>query len=173
MGLILPLAKPVTRFVKSWFKLCNSKLDRACEIVSLFVNVMKFFLVAGFKCELKDIDSLSLIPDAEQFSTVFPSVPSLISIAKEKSSSLESRDLHFSNCTGVNESSGGNEITSASEDSSSEHVAKLNNSASEIKWKGSVEETLNLWLLHVGVDVATENRGGNDSHGIGDNISVS
>ena len=159
--------------MKSWFKLCNSKLDRACEIISLFVNVMKYFLVAGFKCKLKDIDSLSLIPDAEQFSTVFPSVLSLISIAKEKSSSLESRDFHFSNCTVVNESSGGNEITSASEDSSSEHVAKLNNSASEIKWKGSVEQTLNLWLLCIGVDVATESRGGNDSHGIGDNISAS
>ena len=64
-------------------------------------------------------------------------------------------------------------MRSASEDSSSEHVAKLNNSASEIKGEGSVEETLNLWLFHVGVDVVTEYRGGNDSHGIGDNISAS
>ena len=54
------------------------------------------------------------------------------------------------------------QVRSASEDSSSEHVAKLNNSASEIKGEGSVEETLNLWLLRVGVDVATENGGGND-----------
>ena len=53
-------------------------------------------------------------------------------------------------------------MRSASDDSSSEHVAKLNNSASEIKGEGSVEETLNLLLLRVGVDVATENRGGND-----------
>ena len=53
-------------------------------------------------------------------------------------------------------------MKSASEDSSFEHVTKLNNSASEIKGEGSVEETLNLWLFHVGVDVATENRGGND-----------
>ena len=62
-------------------------------------------------------------------------------------------------------------MRSASEDSLSEHVAKLKNSASEIKGEGSVEETLNL-LLRVGVDVATVYRG-NDSHGIGDNISAS
>ena len=160
MGLMLLFAKHVTRLVKSWFKLCISKLDRACEIISLFVNIMKFFLVAGFKCDLKDIDSLSLIQDAEQFSKVLSSTSLFISIAKEKSSSLESRDSHFSNSTGVNKSSGSNDMRSASEDSSSEHVAKLKNSASEIKGEGSVEETLNLWLLCV--DVATENRGGND-----------
>ena len=159
MGLMLPFAKHVTRYVKSWFKLCISILDRACEIISLFVNVMKFFMVTGFNCDLKDIDLLSLIPDAEQFPEFISSALLFISIAKEKSSLLESRDSHFSNSTGVNESSGGNDMRSASDDSSSEHVTKLNNSTSKIKGEGSVEETLNLWLLCVGVDVATVYQG--------------